>query len=120
MSALVYTPPEQLKVPELRLKTGDNAGEVLSAYDKACDEFVFSLRRFCLNQKRGKYIGEVIRLAVGDGYAQYMIMSLRPLQLIWIPTGDAWRFGYDHLLTEKEVRENVERQKKLANLSAVR
>jgi hypothetical protein len=120
MSALVYASPEDLKVPKLKFKTGDNAGEVFSAYDKACDEFIFSLRGFCLNRKRGKYVGEVIRFAVGDGYAKYMIMSLRPLQLIWIPTGDAWRFAHDHLLTEKEVRETMERQKKMANLSAVR
>lgn len=35
-------------------------------------------------------LGEVIRFQRGDGYAQFVVWNLEPLELIWLETGDAW------------------------------
>jgi hypothetical protein len=35
-------------------------------------------------------VGEIVRFGRGDGYAQYMVWRVRPLQLIHIELGDAW------------------------------
>lgn len=51
--------------------------------------------------------GKIIRFQVADGYAQYMVVSMKPLVLVHIPVGDAWQFQYAARLTAKDVREEV-------------
>ena len=37
--------------------------------------------------------GEIITTGVADGYAYYMVFGEKPLTLIHMPIGDAWRAG---------------------------
>ena len=55
--------------------------------------------------------GEVIRFQRGDGYAQYLVWTTKPLALIHLELGDAWQIE-DALmrgLRLSDVREQVER-----------
>lgn len=63
-----------------------------------------------------KLVGEIIKFQVADGYAQYMVASMTPLELVHIPLGDAWDFHYAHRLTKKDVEEKIKNQKALEEL----
>lgn len=63
-----------------------------------------------------KLVGEIIKFPVADGYAEYMVASMTPLELIHIPLGDAWHFEYAHRLTKKDVEEKIRNQKALEEL----
>ena len=60
--------------------------------------------------------GKVIRFPVGDGYAEYMVASLKPAVIVHLEIGDCWQFQYDYLLTAKEIKQELERSKALEAL----
>lgn len=64
------------------------------------------------------FTGKMIKFGAGDGYAVYMIASLRPLVLIHLEYGDAWQFQYVHLLTANEVMKQLEHEAAMKKLFA--
>ncbi len=42
-------------------------------------------------RKIGSVVNEVISFPRGDGYAQYVVVSEKPLKLMHLPFGDAWQ-----------------------------
>mgnify|MGYP001598554740 CR=1 FL=1 len=56
---------------------------------------------------RGPERGEEIRFPIGDGYACYVVLSLKPVQLIHLPVGDAWQYQYAHRLTAHDIRAKI-------------
>lgn len=66
----------------------------------------------------GEYVGEIIKFGVADGYAEYMVMQERPLQLIWLADGDSYSIHPDMIrgLTLDTVKHQVEADRKLARL----
>lgn len=62
----------------------------------------------------------IIRFSVADGYAQYLVKSLSPLQLQHIPYGDAYRIPDAHLrgLTSADVSRMIEGDKRMKELFA--
>lgn len=107
--ATIYSPPGQIPVPELDFANFSN-------YEKECKEYKSKLKEFLLKNNKGKHIGEIIRFPVADGYAEYMVASMKPVQLIHLPLGDAWQFQYAHLLGTKEIKEQIDSQKALEKL----
>jgi len=112
MSAKIYNPPNCIEVPELEFDP-NHFKENLKKYNDACEQYIKDLKDFVLSIKKGKNIGEIISFPVADGKAEYMVSSMRPLELMHIPLGDAWEFPYVHLLTAKEVNKIIEQQNKL-------
>jgi hypothetical protein len=106
MSATIYSPPAHIKEPEITFQN-------VELWRERNEKYVKELKAFCLQRKKGKNVGEIIYFPVADGQAQYMVASLRPLELIHLPLDDAWQFSYAHLLTAKEVNEKIENQKAL-------
>lgn len=112
--AKVYDPPASIKVPEFDFRD-------IPKYNEDCDRFKSELKTFCIEraEKSGvtdENIGEIIRFPVADGYAEYMVGALKPVQLIHIPTWDAWEFQYANRLTKKDVLEKIQQQKSLEKL----
>lgn len=70
------------------------------------------------NGYTGELAGEEVRWHRGDGYARYLVMRLRPLDLMHLPLGDAWEMDpiFMRGLRADDVRNQVERQKKLVSL----
>ena len=86
-------------------------------YKKNEEQYVIDLKKELKSMGyKGKNFGEILRFQVADGYAEYMVVSMRPLKLMHLPLGDAYSFGYAHLLTSKEVNEQIKRQKALLEL----
>lgn len=107
--AKVYDVPEQIKVPDFNW-------EDIDQYNKDCDKFKADLRQWCVDRAAragvtDENIGEIIRFPVADGYAEYMVACLKPVQLIHIPLWDAWEFGYAHRLTKKDIIEDIKKTK---------
>lgn len=112
MAAKIYLPPKDVKVPQLDFS---NFGE----YRKQCDVFIKELRDYVIDYNYNKtdgYIGEVIRFQVADGYAEYMIGSLKPLMLIHIPIMDEYTSQFAHLMTVKSVKEMVGNNNKMKQI----
>jgi hypothetical protein len=107
--AEVYLAPKSIKVPELDFRN-------INGYEKACDNYKAELKAMLQKRNNEKNVGEIIRFPVADSYAEYMVASMKPVELIHLPLGDAWDFQYAHLLTAKEVQEKIDQQKALERL----
>lgn len=109
MAATIYGGIEGIEAPEITV--GD-----FKEYQKACDKYIEDLRAQCKANSKQKYVGEIIKFGVADGYALYMVYSMKPLELIHIATMDAWHFQHVDLMTPERVAEMIENDKKIAEL----
>jgi hypothetical protein len=100
----IYSPPAEIPVPVLDW-------EDIDAYEKANEKFIEDLRAFCKKRNNAEHVGEVIQFPVADGYAQYMVAALSPVELIHLPLWDAWEFDYVSRLTKKDIVEKIEQRK---------
>lgn len=61
-------------------------------WQKQEENAVESLRKWCkeFTTSKNPLVGEIFRIPMGDGYANYMVFQTKPLEMIHIPVGDAW------------------------------
>jgi hypothetical protein len=108
--ATIFNSPNQVKVPELDFK---NFGQ----YQKDCVKYKEDLKAWLnKNGYNGKNVGEIIQFPVADGYAEYMVASMKPVKLVHLPLMDAWHFQYAHLMTAKEIQTKIDGQNRLMEL----
>lgn len=105
----IYSAPKEIEVPQLDWKN-------ISKYKKDSEEYIQKLKEFLIKRKNEKYVGETINFPVADGYAQYMVASIKPLELVHINLGDGYQFQYVNRLTPKDIKEKIEQQKSLEKL----
>ena len=90
------------------------------AYDKANNEYIERLRKFCKDHtdSNSNLVGETVKTGSGDGYAVYMVFRTKPLQIIHVPIGDAWHADECWIrgLRVKDVKQMVESDKKLKGI----
>jgi hypothetical protein len=103
MAATIYSVPEEINVPEINFSNFNR-----TEYEKKCKQF----EKDCITYLNdlgyaGKNVGEIISFPVADGKARYMVISMRPLQLLHLPLDDAWEFEYVNNLTSKDVQEKI-------------
>jgi hypothetical protein len=108
--ATIFNTPDGVKVPELDFRN-------IEQYEKDCETFKVELKAW-LNKNgfNGKNVGEIIQFPVADGYAQYMVASMKPVKLVHLPLWDAWHFEYAHLMTAKEIQAKIDGQNSLKKL----
>ena len=105
--ATIYAPPSEVPVPGFNLDT----------WQEDHKRFIDALRAWCQQHNAAPETGEIIRFQVADGYAQYMIYSLKPVKLVHIPLGgDAYTFPYINRLTAADVRKEVRREQAIRKL----
>jgi hypothetical protein len=109
----VYCPPDEIKVPEFNW-------EDIPAYEAANKKFIEDLKQWCVNRNNAEHVGEVIQFPVADGYAQYMVAALSPVELIHIPLWDAWEYQYVERLSKKDIVEKINQRKAMDNLFPAR
>lgn len=108
--ATIFNSPDQVKVPELDFKNFEQ-------YQKDCVKYKEELKAWLhKNGYNGKNVGEIIQFPVADGYAEYMVASMKPVKLVHLPLMDAWHFEYAHLMTAKEVQAKIDGQNRLKEL----
>jgi len=111
--AKIYSIPEEFEatIPQFETST------TLDDRVKREKEWLNELRGWIhANVSNGKYSGEIVRDGVADGYAQYMIISLRPLELMHLPLVDGYQSRWAHRWTAADVKRMVEREKSLREL----
>lgn len=91
--AKVFDPPKGIKKPAFNIKT----------YKADEEKYIKELTDFVTKRKPGKNVGRIARFQVGDGYAQYMIASMSPLELVHIPLGDAYNYSHINRLKAKDI-----------------
>jgi hypothetical protein len=121
--AKIYDPPQEMETPDF---TYDKNGHPdIKKYEEDNEKYIEELKVLLLKRKNisagtwsgpEKYVGEIIRFPVADGHAEYMVASMKPLELVHLPLSDAWYAAYVHLLTAKEVTEKIECDKKMKEL----
>jgi len=114
--AKIYAPPKSVG-PAPGWKDFEVGGKFnMKRMEEVEKKWTDELRVWCKTQSAGKYIGEIVQQGVADGYAQYMIFSLKPLGLIHLSLGDAYQFEWAHRWTASDVKMMVEREKKIQSL----
>ena len=117
--AKIFDPPEGFNPPDIRSYVGSRSyKDNINDYFKACENYVKSIKKFARDAHRDvcPEAGEEIRFPVGDGYAQYIVARLKPVELIHVDSGDDWHFQYAHRLTASDVREEIRHNKAMNNL----
>ena len=112
--AKIFNPPACIEAPKISFSN-------IQGYREACKKFEEDLKQWCIDRaaKAGitdENICEIIRFPVADGNAEYMVASLKPVQLIHLPLWDAWEFSYAHRLTKKDIVEKIQQQNNLKKL----
>lgn len=109
--ATIYNAPEGLEAPEFNW-------EEVEKYRKDIEDNKNRLKEWCINRckqggKSTENVGEVIRFPVADGYAEYMVACMKPLELIHLEYGDAYSFQYANRLTKKDIEDKINEQNAL-------
>jgi hypothetical protein len=102
--ATIFSPPEELREP--------NFGSV--TYNEDCRAYLEDLKKWCTRNGKSKYRGKLIREPVADGYAEYMILSITPLQLIHIPLYDGWSFRWAKNWKKEDILDMLQREELLS------
>jgi hypothetical protein len=111
--ATIYSAPETIKKPEMDFTN-------MGAYKADNERFIKELKDLLLTRKKGKNVGEIIRFPVADGYAEYMVASMRPLELVHLPIYDAWEYPYINRLTAEDVNNKIAEQNAMERLFAAK
>lgn len=119
MVAKVYDPPEGLDAPEFGDFQTDGRYDT-DGYFKAVEEHREKLAQWCRDNASSPsdLIGKTIRFQVADGYAQYMVCSTRPLELLHLDYVDGYEADPILLrgLTLTDVKDLVGRAERLAEI----
>lgn len=83
-------------------------------YEKTEEAYLQRLSEWCKNRNAADpdYVGTVIQFPFADGYALYMVVSLKPVALIHLQLGDAWEYPYVERLTKKDIVEKIDADRK--------
>lgn len=85
----------------------------LEEYEDKCKEYVEEVKNWAKEKGKGKYSGEEVYFPHADGYARYVIISLKPLELLHLNVGDAWDLPHIERLTASDLIKKVESQRSL-------
>jgi hypothetical protein len=110
MSATIYQVPDGIKAP--------NPFEDRANYDEREKLYIKQVQALAKERTKDdcKECGKVIRFQVADGYAEYVVMSLKPVELIHLEHMDAYQFQYVDLMTAEKIREIIKKQEALNKL----
>jgi len=109
--ATIYSSPTEIALPIINWEDME-----IDIYQKEVDRYYSELKAFCLKRKKGKNVGTIVKFQIADGYAEYMVSSMRPLELIHLPIGDEYQFPYIQNLTAKDIQQRIDQQIKLDSI----
>jgi len=101
--AEIYAVSKEVPAPALDFKD-------LNAYQYSIEKYTKSMEAYIRGLGYAEpETGKVIRFPVADGYAEYMVISVKNPQLVHLEVGDCYSFQYAHLLGSKEIKEELEK-----------
>jgi hypothetical protein len=108
--AKVFLLPDGFEAPEFDWQN-------IEKYQKDCAEHTAKLKEWCLNRNPSqKNVGEVIKFQVADGYAEYMVAAIKPVQLLHLPYMDAYQSETAPLMTAKAIQDKIDQARAMEKL----
>lgn len=104
----VYSGIEGIKEPKVSLEW--------EKYDKECEDYVAKIKQWAKDNGTCPEAGEEIYFGVADGRARYVVLSLKPVELVHLNVMDGYQYPYVHRLTAKDVRGELKRCEALRKL----
>jgi hypothetical protein len=109
----IYAPPEEFKLPDISKYLDDFKG-----YIKACESYTNKIKAW-VKKNYGSSCpeaGEVVSFPVADGAASYIIVTLKPVQLIHVDTYDGYQYPFINRLTASDIRKKYNQEKALRSI----
>ena len=114
--AKIYVVPNGFQYPEFNWKDTAKYKKDIEDHSERLKQWL--IKRCVLLAKNTENVGEIIRFPVADGYAQYMVGCMKPLELIHLEYYDGYSFEYANRLTAKDVEDKINQQNALNRLFA--
>jgi hypothetical protein len=109
--AKIFSVPKEIKEPKFSLdQTRADHDKDVERYKNECRELIKK------NGWTGKHSGEIISYQVADGFAQYMVVSVRPVQLLHLSYGDGYRFEMESKIDAKEIERKIKQSQALKKI----
>jgi len=92
----------------------DYHSDFLKDWQRNDAKYIDDVRAWIKNRNpKDKYAGVLYAHPFADGYAQYMILQSKPLALVPLPVGDAWRLpaAHERGLTMVDIKQYMDFQK---------
>lgn len=102
--AKIFSAPETIKPPVFNYKD-----RIKSKQDE--EAYIQEVKLYCKKHSKtpdNEYVGEGVSFPHADGKACYVVLSMKPVELIHLSIGDAWDSPYADLLTAKKIKEMVD------------
>lgn len=111
----VFNPPEGIDFPNWSDIDPKN-GTTIEAYRDATKKTIERLQEYARQFGKGPEAGKIIKFTVGDGEAQYVVFSLKPVHLIYMPINGDYNYPYAHRLTASDIRKKIQLSEAIGNL----
>lgn len=104
--AKVFALAKQFEAPELTIPYNHKEEEAKE------EKFLKQVKAWAKDRNpTDEYAGEEYSIQHADGYARYLVLSSKPVQLMHLPLGDAWDSPWADRVTKKDIIQDVERWK---------
>jgi len=112
----IYSGIEEIKKPDASIDNYD-----FDKYNKSCDDYVTQIKEWCKREcPECAEAGEEIHFGVADGRARYVVLNLKPVELIHLDIMDGYNYQYVHRLTAKDVRAELKRNRAIEEIFSKR
>lgn len=112
MAVKIYSAPKGIREPQI-----DYVNFTHKQMEQEETRYINEVKQYIINSGyKGKNVGAIIQFPVADGYAQYMVVSMKPLQLMHLPLGDAWHYQYVNRLTASDIKKQIDSSKAMSKL----
>ena len=85
-------------------------------YEKRAEAYVDKIKAFARKHSKCPEAGKEISFGVADGKARYVILSLKPVELVHLDIYDGYRFPYINRLTAQDVKNELKQAEALDKL----
>ena len=84
------------------------------------ERYISKCRDLCRANGDHPLLGQVVRWQRADGYAEYMVFNIEPLELIHLPLGDAYEVEAPLIrgLERQDIEEMIEREDRIRKIFA--
>ncbi len=89
-------------------------------WEKRTETYVQKIKDYAKANSKCPEAGKEIHFSVADGKACYIVLSLKPVELIHLDVYDGYNFQYVHRLTAADVRAEIKRDEAVAKLFKVK
>jgi len=109
----IYSAPETIEKP-----IGDFSDypALLKSEEKYVNDVIEWAKKNTKDKVNTKYIGEEFGIPMGDGHARYIVLSLKPVQMIHLSVGDAWDSSLANQVNAKYIKDYIDGRKRMKEL----